>query len=243
MFNLEQAIASWRTRLAAAGVRTPEVLDELEAHLRDEVEEQVRLGSSLEHAFALAVERIGEANRLQCEFEKVDGPVSTVLRKLKALIASAIGVAPLPSINFNANAKNILELAQAQAPRLHHDFVGTEHVLLGLLTLENSVVLDVLRRFGLDREIVRMEIEKTVGIGSPHSLPAAIPYTPRARRAFRLAVKEAASLKHPSVGAEHILLGLLTEGSGVAAVVLKNLGVETESMRQEILKAGRQSKR
>jgi hypothetical protein len=237
MFNLNQAIANWRARLVGSGVTNSEVLDELEGHLRDDVEQQVRLGFTPEHAFAQAVERLGHANTLKREFEKLEAPVLRLLRKLKALIASAIGVAPLPSINFSANAKNILEIAQAQAPRLHHDFVGTEHVLLGLLTLENSVVLDVLRRFGLDGEIVRMEIEKVVGIGSPHSLPAAIPYTPRVRRALQLAAKEATSLKHASVGAEHILLGLLSEGSGVAALVLKNLGVQTEATRQEILKA------
>jgi hypothetical protein len=237
MFNLEQAIADWRGRLAAAGVRTAEVLDELEDHLRDEVEQQVRLGFSPEQAFANAVERIGQANTLEREFEKVDGPVFRVLRKLKAAIANILGTAPLQLSNFSANAKETLERAQAQAPRLHHDFVGTEHVLLGLLTIENSVVLDVLRRFGLDREVVRMEIEKVVGIGSPHALPSEIPYTPRVKRALRLAAREARSLKHRSVRAEHILLGLLREGSGVAALVLKNLGVQTERTRKEILKA------
>lgn len=237
MFNLEQAIADWRARLAAAGVRTVEVLDELEDHLRDEVEQQVRLGFSPEHAFANAVERIGQANTLQREFEKMDGPVLRVLKKLKTVIANIIGVAPLSLSNFSANAKETLERAQAHAPRLHHDFVGTEHVLLGLLATENSVVLDVLRRFGLDREVVRMEIEKVVGIGSPHALPSEIPYTRRVKRALRLAAREAGSLKHASVGAEHILLGLLREGSGVAALVLKNLSVQTERTRKEILKA------
>ena len=237
MFNMEQAISNWRARLAAAGVRTPEVLDELEGHLRDEVEQQLRLGLSPEYAFAIAVEQMGQANSLKHEFDKVDGPVLRVLRKLKAFVARLIGVAPLPLSNFSANAKEILELAQVEAPRLHHDFVGTEHVLLGLLTSENSVVLNVLRRFGLDREIVRMEIEKVVGIGSSYPLPSVIPYTPRAKRALLLAAREASSLKHSSVAAEHILLGLLREGSGVAALVLKNLGVQTESARQEILKA------
>ena len=237
MFDLNQAIANWRARLVGSGVTNPEVLDELEGHLRDDVEQQVRGGFTPEHAFAQAVERLGQANTLKREFEKVDGPVSRLLRKLKERIASAMGVAPLQLTNFSANAKQILELAEAQAPRLHHDFVGTEHVLLGLLTAENTAVLDVLRRFGVDREIIRTEIEKVVGIGSPHALPSPIPYTPRAKRALLLAAREATSLKHGSVGAEHILLGLLSEGSGVAALVLNRLGVQTKEARKELIKA------
>lgn len=237
MFDLNQAIANWRASLMASGVTNLEVLDELESHLRDDVEQQVRVGFSPEHAFTQSVEHLGQAHTLKREFEKVDGSLLRLLRKLKERIASAMGVAPVPLSNFNANAKRVLQLAEAEAPRFHHDYVGTEHVLLGVLTTRNTTVLDILSRFGVNRDSIVMEIEKVIGMGSPHALPSPIPYTPRARRALLLAAGEANSLKHDYVGAEHILLGLLREGSGVAALVLNRLGVQTKEVRKELVKA------
>jgi ATP-dependent Clp protease ATP-binding subunit ClpC len=137
---------------------------------------------------------------------------------------------------FTPSAKRTLELARAEAPRFYHDFIGTEHVLLGLLTLENDAASNVLRRFGVDREAVRMEIEKLVEVGPGPETTPAIPFTPRVRKAFVLAAREAKAMNHAQIGTEHIILGLLIEGSGVAALVLKNLGLDIERTRAEICK-------
>ena len=145
----------------------------------------------------------------------------------------AVGLPPLE--DFNANARQTLDLAREEAPRFHHDFIGTEHVLLGLLKSENGVASNVLRRFGVEREAVRMEIEKIVGVGPVHKASAAISYTPRARKALLLAVCEAKAMNHAEVGPGHIFLGLLKEGGGVAALVLRNLGIEIKRTREEIL--------
>jgi ATP-dependent Clp protease ATP-binding subunit ClpC len=98
------------------------------------------------------------------------------------------------------------------------------------------VVSKVLRRFGVERDAVRVEIEKLVGPGPVHEVNPAIPFTPRARKALQLAASEAKAMNQARVGTEHIFLGLLSEGSGVAALVLKNLGIETQRTREEILK-------
>ncbi|MEO8428481.1 MAG: Clp protease N-terminal domain-containing protein [Verrucomicrobiota bacterium] len=129
-----------------------------------------------------------------------------------------------------------MELAREEAPRFHHDFIGTEHVLLGLLKSEHGVASKVLRRLGVERDAIRVEIEKIVGVGPVHQASGAIPYTPRVRKALQLAASEAKAMNHAHVGTEHIFLGLLIEGSGVAALVLKNLGIHVNRTREEILK-------
>src|SRR5207237_1439937 len=120
--------------------------------------------------------------------------------------------------------------------RVNHNFVGTEHLLLGLIKLGQGVAVNVLQKMGLDLETVRMEVEKQVGTGPDQKMIGNIPYTPRVKKVLALAAKEAKALNHTYVGTEHILLGLLREGDGVAARVLKNLDVDIEQTRQEILK-------
>jgi ATP-dependent Clp protease ATP-binding subunit ClpC len=127
-----------------------------------------------------------------------------------------------------------LELARQEAPRLHHGFVGTEHVLLGLLALEDGAVPNVLKKLGVDREDLKQQIENWVSIFPPSKMPAPLPYTPRVKKALRLAATEAKAYKHACVGAEHIFLGLLLEGDGVAGRVLRNLGLSSEMTREEI---------
>src|SRR5436190_10131830 len=117
-----------------------------------------------------------------------------------------------------------------------NNFVGTEHLLLGLIKLGQGVAVNVLQKMGLDLETVRMEVEKQVGTGPDQKMIGNIPYTPRVKKVLALAAKEAKALNHTYVGTEHILLGLLREGDGVAARVLKNLDVDIEQTRQEILK-------
>jgi ATP-dependent Clp protease ATP-binding subunit ClpC len=138
--------------------------------------------------------------------------------------------------NFTPRAQQVLALARKEADRFNHNFVGTEHLLLGLIKLGQGVAVNVLQKLGLDLETVRMEVEKQVGTGPDQKMVGNIPYTPRVKKVLALAAKEAKALNHTYVGTEHILLGLLREGDGVAARVLKNLDVDIEQTRQEILK-------
>ena len=138
--------------------------------------------------------------------------------------------------NFTPRAQQVLALARKEADRFNHNFVGTEHLLLGLIKLGQGVAVNVLQKMGLDLETVRLEVEKQVGTGPDQKQVGNIPYTPRVKKVLNLASKEAKQLQHTYVGTEHILLGLLREGDGVAARVLKNLDIDIEHTRQEILK-------
>jgi len=137
--------------------------------------------------------------------------------------------------NFTPRAQQVLALARKEADRFNHSYVGTEHLLLGLIKLGQGVAVNVLERMGLDLETVRMEVEKEVGSGAPQKAPGNIPYTPRVKKVLALANKEAKALNHSYVGTEHLLLGLLREGEGVAARVLKRLDVDIQRTRNEIL--------
>ena len=138
--------------------------------------------------------------------------------------------------NFTPRAQQVLALARKEADRFNHNFLGTEHLLLGLIKLGQGVAVNVLQKMGLDLETVRMEVEKQVGAGPDQKMIGNIPYTPRVKKVIALAQKEAKNLNHTYVGTEHLLLGLLREGDGVAAKVLRNLDVDIEQTRQEILK-------
>src|SRR6202043_3466253 len=138
--------------------------------------------------------------------------------------------------NFTPRAQQVLALARREADRLNHNFLGTEHLLLGLLKLGQGTAVNVLVKRGLDLETLRQEVEKQVGTGPDQKMIGTIPYTPRVKKVIALAQKEAKNLNHTYVGTEHILLGLLREGDGVAARVLKNLDIDIEQTRQEILK-------
>ena len=137
--------------------------------------------------------------------------------------------------NFTPRAQQVLALARKEADRFNHNYVGTEHLLLGLIKLGQGVAVSVLERMGLDLESVRMEVEKQVGTGPDQKVSGNIPYTPRVKKVLALANKEAKALNHSYVGTEHILLGLLREGEGVAARVLQTLGVDIQRTRNEIL--------
>jgi hypothetical protein len=241
MFDREKKISEWRRELIRAGVRSPEVLDELEAHLREEMERQVHAGLDERAAFETAIRIIGGAKQLQSEFAKIGGARLAFLWKLKRLLVgflggkSGISIPPLDS--FTPDARETLELARREAPRLYHDFIGTEHVLLGLTISKNGIVPNLLRGMGVDSDTVRREIERWVGVGgnSPKAI-ADIPFTPRAGKALTLAAAEARAFNSSSVGAEHILLGLLLEGGGVATLVLQSLGVDAKKTREQIIK-------
>ncbi|MGI8966221.1 MAG: ATP-dependent Clp protease ATP-binding subunit, partial [Limisphaerales bacterium] len=138
--------------------------------------------------------------------------------------------------NFTPRAQQVLALARKEADRFNHNLVGTEHLLLGLIKLGQGVAVNVLQKLGLDLETVRLEVEKQVGTGPDQKMIGNIPYTPRVKKVLALAAKEAKALNHTYVGTEHILLGLLREGDGAAARVLKNLDLDIEQTRREILR-------
>src|ERR1700722_11989485 len=138
--------------------------------------------------------------------------------------------------NFTPRAQQVLALARKEADRFNHNFVGTEHLLLGLIKLGQGVAVNVLQKMGLDLDTVRLAVEKEVGTGPDQKLAGNIPYTPRVKKVLALASKEAKALNHTYVGTEHILLGLLREGDGIAAKVLKNLDVDIEECRNRTLK-------
>ena len=141
-----------------------------------------------------------------------------------------------PMNNFTPRAQQVLALARKEADRFHHNYVGTEHILLGLIKLGQGVAVSVLQKMGLDLDTVRAAVEKQVGTGTETKITGSIPYTPRVKKVLALAGKEAKTLNHSYVGTEHILLGLLREGEGVAARVLRSLEVDIERTRQEILR-------
>src|SRR5450432_1558332 len=138
--------------------------------------------------------------------------------------------------NFTPRAQQVLALARKEADRFNHNFLGTEHLLLGLIKLGQGVAVNVLQGMGIDLDTVRIAVEKEVGNGPDQKMIGNIPYTPRGKKVLALASKEAKALNHTYVGTEHILLGLLREGDGVAAKVLKNLDVDIEEARQRTLK-------
>jgi ATP-dependent Clp protease ATP-binding subunit ClpC len=141
---------------------------------------------------------------------------------------------------FTERAKKIIELARQEAGRLGHDYVGTEHLLLGLVRLGEGVAVEVLKSFGVDLETIRLAVEKIVPKGSATLKMGEMPFTPRARKVLeKIVIEEAGKLGHNYVGTEHILLALISEGEGVASQVLLNLGIDLEKTGKviwEILK-------
>src|SRR5437667_1407335 len=139
------------------------------------------------------------------------------------------------SNRFTERAQRVILIAQEEAKRLNHDYVGTEHLLLGLIALGEGVAAQVLANLGVDLRRVRSEVEKIVGTGDNVMLLGEIPFTPRAKKVLELAVEEAQNMGHSHVGTEHLLLGLIREEEGVAAQVLENLGVRLDIVREEVI--------
>jgi ATP-dependent Clp protease ATP-binding subunit ClpC len=138
--------------------------------------------------------------------------------------------------NFTPRAQRVIQLARREADHFNHPYVGTEHLLLGLIALEEGVAVNVLKRMGVSLEAVRLEVEKAVGHGPETKTVGNVPFTPRCKKVLQLALAEAQSLNHSYVGTEHILLGLIHEGEGVAGQVLRNLNVDLDGARAEIMK-------
>lgn len=351
MFNLDHEIKEWRRKLIAGGIKSSHVLDELESHLREDVERRLRSGTPAQQAFEDSVQQVGSVDELKSEFGKIEPQRAAVSPKLMSRGCVAMGVfmvftgmwllsdapieerlwgsvwlmligayiAVLPRLNrkvwsgvrgwafrkavitacnfiatpviavllldymdvihipiiqtsmrfqgvifwpvftavaatsivlshatdwkglglWSPAAEKSFEIAEAEALNFHHNFVGTEHLLLGLLGTERSPIPGVLAKMGVSGETVRAEIEKIVCSFAQSPSAKTRPCTPRARKALRLALREAKAMRRDCVDSEHVFLGLIREGSGVAALVLKNLGVNVNNAREEILRTCR----
>lgn len=136
---------------------------------------------------------------------------------------------------FTERARKVIVLAREEAARLNHDYIGTEHLLLGLTREGEGIAASALESLGITLETIREEIEKIVPIGSGTLILGEIPFTPRAKKVLELAIDEARLMGHNYIGTEHLLLGLIREGEGVAARVLERLGGDIDKVRQEIV--------
>ncbi len=136
---------------------------------------------------------------------------------------------------FTDRARKVMQLANQEAQRFNHEYVGTEHVLLGLVKEGSGVAANVLKNLDVDLRKIRVEVEKIVQSGPDMVTMGKLPQTPRAKKVIEYAIEEARNLNHNNVGTEHLLLGLLREQEGVAAQVLMNLNLKLEEVREEVL--------
>jgi ATP-dependent Clp protease ATP-binding subunit ClpA len=135
---------------------------------------------------------------------------------------------------FTDRARRVIVLAQQDARMLSHDYVGTEHILLGLIDEGEGVAAKALESLGISLDAVRQQVEEIIGQGD-EAPPRRIPFTPRAKKVLELSLREALQLGHNYIGTEHILLGLIREGDGVAAQVLVRLGADLNRVRQQVI--------
>jgi hypothetical protein len=282
MFDLELEIQRWRRELIANGLSSSE-LDELEDHLRTDIEEQMRSGVAERDAFGIAVERIGRSSQLntQFDFASASAPATRrsgnnaaaiVKRTIGLLVACALvsatvywlsgvpivwktgaslfGAAFLAIVAGSVwlygraekglegmntpDVQELFSLARVEARRLGHDYVGTEHLLLALAIHDSGVLAKVLEKLGLGREALRDEIENRIKVRPAHELRTRLPFTPRLNEALRLAAKEAVSGRQ-QLNADHFLLGLLRERTGIAGIVLRSLGFNVEQVRSSLV--------
>ncbi len=136
---------------------------------------------------------------------------------------------------FTDRAKKVMNLARQEAQRFNHEYLGTEHILLGLVQEGSGVAANVLRNMNIDLAKIRTEVEKLVKTGPSMVTMGQLPFTPRAKKVLELSMEEAGNLGHNYIGTEHLLLGLIKENEGIAAKVLTNLGVKLEDVREEVL--------
>src|SRR5690242_14082952 len=136
---------------------------------------------------------------------------------------------------FTDRARKVMQLANQEAQRFNHEYIGTEHILLGLVKEGSGVAANVLKNLDVDLRKIRLEVEKIVQSGPDMVTMGKLPQTPRAKKVIEYSMEEARNLNHNYVGTEHILLGLLREQEGVAAQVLMNLGLKLEEVREEVL--------
>src|SRR6185295_16153269 len=136
---------------------------------------------------------------------------------------------------FTDRARKVMSFARQEAERFNHDYIGTEHILLGLVKEGSGVAANVLENLEVDLEKVRLEVEKLVKPAPDVVTIGQLPFTPRAKKVLEFAIDEARALDHNYVGTEHLLLGLLREQEGLAAQVLLNLGLKLDDVRSEVM--------
>src|SRR6184192_1403031 len=136
---------------------------------------------------------------------------------------------------FTDRARKVMQLANQEAQRFNHEYIGTEHILLGLVKEGSGVAANVLKNLDIDLRKIRLEVEKIVQSGPDMVTMGKLPQTPRAKKVIEYSIEEARNLNHNYVGTEHLLLGLLREEEGVAAQVLMNLGLKLDGVREEVL--------
>jgi Clp amino terminal domain, pathogenicity island component/UvrB/uvrC motif len=135
---------------------------------------------------------------------------------------------------FTDRARRVVKLAEEEARRLDHNYIGTEHILLGLIREDEGVAAKALESLGISLEAVREQVEEIIGRGQQVPFEV-IPFTPRAKTVLELSLRESLQLRHSYIGTEHILLGLIREGDGVAAQVLVKLGADLNRVRQQVI--------
>src|SRR6266545_2349078 len=140
-----------------------------------------------------------------------------------------------PFDRFNDRAKRVLALAQDEAIRFNHNYIGTEHLLLGLVREGEGVAAKALDSLGISLEAVRAQAEEIIGLGQ-EAPTGHILLTPRSRKVIELSLREASQLGHRYIGTEHLLLGLVREGEGVAAQILVKLGADLSGVRQQVIR-------
>ncbi len=136
---------------------------------------------------------------------------------------------------FTDRARKVMQLANEEAQRFNHEYIGTEHILLGLVKEGTGVAANVLRNLDINLRMVRLEVERLIQGGPDMVTMGKLPKTPRAKKVIEYSMEEARGLGHNYVGTEHLLLGLLREDEGVASQVLMNLGLKLEAARNEVL--------
>ncbi|MEE8106221.1 MAG: Clp protease N-terminal domain-containing protein [Planctomycetota bacterium] len=136
---------------------------------------------------------------------------------------------------FTDRARKVMGFARQESLRLKHDYIGTEHMLLGLIQEGSGVASDVLKNLDVDLKTVRREVEKLVSYGTTVISMGQLPFTPRGKKVLEFALEEASNFGHNYIGTEHLLLGLIREREGIAAQVLKVIRVRLEDVREEVL--------
>ena len=140
------------------------------------------------------------------------------------------------SINPTPRVKQVLLLARREAERFNHPHIGTEHLLLGLLALNEGVAVNILNSMGLNLAALRLEVEKCCGTGAETVTSGELPFTPRLRKVMAIAAEEALAMHYNFIGTEHLLLAILREGNSKAARIMRNLNIELEDVRQAIIR-------
>jgi ATP-dependent Clp protease ATP-binding subunit ClpA len=159
------------------------------------------------------------------------------LRQLQADQQELRGPVTMQGYNFTERVRKVLAYAREEAARLHHEYVGTEHILLGLIREGEGVASTALQNLGVDQDRLGDTIEGVVKTGNPSARTGPdLPYTSRAKKVLELAMKEARELNHSYVGTEHLLLGLIAEGKGIAAQVLVDAGATLDAVRAEVVR-------